>query len=260
MLPIAEINHKIMKLLDFDSYFVLCRVNKYNYQFVREDKHYQKFQAFHEDWLDLKFLLRLNRDANDFTFKFHRYKLALEYNCKKLVDRYYIPVHGNRRYTIMESVVKTDDLELYESIRKKLDLNCGFIYENLVYKYNLHNFYNKFLSRSGIPVIFYQHIFFEYIYTNNILHLYGAFSLQYYIKEFLQQYQFLTLPNIIYYIDILVKIIIKLQINYDIYTILVNICSRIPNERIKRKMRKYLKIHFPKSLRPQKETNNMGCC
>lgn len=260
MLPIAEINHKIMKLLDFDSYFVLCRVNKYNRQLVCEDTHYQKFQVFHEDWLEEEFSLRLNRDVTDLTFKIHRYKLALEYNCIKLVDRYGIHVYGDRRYSIIESAVKTDNLKLYELTKKKLDLKCDVIYANTVYantiyKHNLHNFYKKYLANSSRqeiqPSVLCWHNFFKYIYTNNLLHMYDKLLLSNYIIGIMKRHQFLTLPNIIYYIDIIVKIIIKLQIKYDIYTILVRIYGVMSDKRIKRKLEKYIRIHIPKSLRPK---------
>ena len=46
-------------------------------------------------------------------------------------------------------------------------------------------------------------------------------------------------------------LIIKLQIKYDIYTILVRIYGVMSDKRIKRKLEKYIRIHIPKSLRPK---------
>lgn len=153
-----DISNKILKYFDVQDMVSLAMVSKHHNEFVIKNKHYIKFKYFFDNTLKNHIdILKKNEFIYDDTIKCHKYILALETKCKKIINFFEIPInykslkyseYPGYLYTIV-ALVTLDDVKNFEIFatylieHKMLSYYCFF---DFAIKYNATKIINKYFA------------------------------------------------------------------------------------------------------------------
>ena len=156
-----DISNKILKYLDIQAIISLAIVSKHHNEFVINNKHYIKFKDFFDNTLRNHInILKRNNLIYDDTIKCHKYILALETKCKRIINFFeIIPTKLGYRYpgcflipgylyTVASLVILDDDknFEIFAADLIKNNMLPNYCFIDFVMKYNANKIANKYFA------------------------------------------------------------------------------------------------------------------